>query len=254
METLFIGQNQYFLPEIESTNTYAMGLLRNVNVPDGSIVFTDHQTKGKGQRGHTWNAEISSNITVSIILKPGFLSLKKAFYLSKISALAIYDVLAVLIEKSHFDIKIKWPNDILLNGRKIAGILIENNISQQHLSSVVVGIGININQEYFPGLESTATSLKKEYQQEFNRVSILNSLCSFMEKWYFLLKQEKYEQIDQAYFMHLLGYQSQMRFESLEGGQFNAFLNGVTESGLLELIHGNGELKHYDIKEIKTVL
>lgn len=254
METLFIGQNQYFLPEIESTNTYAMGLLRNVNVPDGSIIFTDHQTKGKGQRGNTWNTGIASNITVSIILKPTFLSLKKTFYLSKISALAIHDVLTALTDKSHFDIKIKWPNDILLNGKKIAGILIENNISQQQLSSVVVGIGININQEHFPGLESIATSLKKEYQQEFDRINILNSLCSFMEKWYLLLKQEKHEQIDHAYFRHLLGYQSQMLFESIEGFRFNAFLNGVTESGLLELIHSNGEIRYYDVKEIKTVL
>jgi BirA family biotin operon repressor/biotin-[acetyl-CoA-carboxylase] ligase len=89
MGTLFIGKNTLFLLEVESTNTYAMNMLRNVNAIEGTVVYTDNQTKGKGQRGASWNSETASNITASVILKPQFLSVENSFYLSKISALAV---------------------------------------------------------------------------------------------------------------------------------------------------------------------
>lgn len=129
METLFIGKNLLFLHEVESTNTYAMNLLRNVNAIEGTVVYTDNQTHGKGQRGANWGSEIAQNITASIIIKPHFLNIDNAFYLSKISALAVYDVLTELLPNSHNGIKIKWPNDILVNQQKISGILIENNFT-----------------------------------------------------------------------------------------------------------------------------
>ena len=127
MQTLFIGKNLLFLHEVESTNTYAMNLLRNVNVIEGTIVYTDNQTKGRGQRGTVWSSNIGQNIISSIILKPTFLSIENSFYLSKITALAIYDVLTDILTSGQYDIKIKWPNDILVNQQKIAGILIETN-------------------------------------------------------------------------------------------------------------------------------
>src|SRR5687768_17275673 len=121
METLFIGKNLLFLHEVESTNTYAMNLLRNVNPIEGTVVYTDHQTMGKGQRGAVWTSKTGQNITASIILKP-LLTQNNTFYLSKISALAVYDVLTDILPIGQYDIKIKWPNDILVNRRKIAGI------------------------------------------------------------------------------------------------------------------------------------
>ena len=114
MNTLFIGKNVLFLPEVESTNTYAINLLRNVNAIEGTLIYTDHQTQGKGQRGTVWSSEIGKNITLSVILQPKFLSIYQSFYLSKITALACYDVLTEILDVSHYDIKIKWPN-----GKKI---------------------------------------------------------------------------------------------------------------------------------------
>ena len=138
METLFIGKSLLFLHEVESTNTYAMNLLRNVNPIEGTLVYTDFQTNGKGQRGATWTSEIGQNITASVILKPRFLGYDKTFYLSKISALAVYDVLTEILPISQYDIKIKWPNDILVNKKKIAGILIENQFNGNYLTSCVI--------------------------------------------------------------------------------------------------------------------
>jgi BirA family transcriptional regulator, biotin operon repressor / biotin---[acetyl-CoA-carboxylase] ligase len=126
METLFVGKNTIFLPEIPSTNSYATHLLKNVNLAEGTVVHTANQTQGRGQWDKRWSSEPSSNLTVSVVLKPTFLELKKQFLLYQIAALACYDTIAGLLNNSQYDIKIKWPNDILINRKKTAGILIEN--------------------------------------------------------------------------------------------------------------------------------
>ena len=155
METLFIGRNIIFLPQVNSTNSYAIEMLKNVNLAEGTLVHTAEQTEGRGQRGSVWKTEKTSNLTASLVLKPTFLDLKNQHYLYQISALACYDALAELLDSSQFDIKIKWPNDILVNKQKIAGILIENNISNTQLSWSVVGVGFNVNQTIFDRLYHT---------------------------------------------------------------------------------------------------
>ena len=169
METLFIGSNIIFLPEVDSTNSYATELLKNVNIAEGTVIHTAHQTQGKGQRGNSWEAQIASNLTTSIVLKPSFLELKNQFFLYQITALACYDLMAELLNNSQYDIKIKWPNDILVNKKKIAGILIENVITHSTLNYSVIGIGINVNQLLFTdGIN--ATSLKK-----LSHINVVNS-------------------------------------------------------------------------------
>ena len=177
METLFIGKNLLFLTEVESTNTYAMGMLRNVNVMEGTVVYTDHQSRGKGQRGASWNSAVASNITASVILRPAFLESGESFFLSKISALALYDVLTDVLNSSQYDIKIKWPNDMLVDSRKIAGILIENTYNQQQIQYSVMGIGLNVNQADFGPLSGIATSLKLLTGQQHDRKEVLEKLC-----------------------------------------------------------------------------
>lgn len=254
METLFIGQNQYFLQQVDSTNTYATTLLRNVNAPEGTIIFTDHQTHGRGQRGNSWNTDIASNITVSIILNPAFLPLQKTFYISKITALAIHDVLTDNLPGSQFDIKIKWPNDMLVNRQKIAGILIENQLNGTLLGHSVVGIGLNVNQVNFGDLDGIATSMKKISAQAFDRNIILERLCQALEKWYLRLKQGRYEEITEVYFASLYGHRQSLAFEDKAGQAFMAVLRHVREDGLLELALPDGSVRHYDLKEVKLMM
>ena len=140
METLFIGRNTIFLSDVSSTNSYALSMLNNVNVAEGTIIHANYQTQGKGQRGLQWSALQGLNLTFSVILKPSFLHLTKLFYLYQISALACFDSLTELINNSHIDIKIKWPNDILIDKRKIAGILIENNLLNNQINFVNIVI------------------------------------------------------------------------------------------------------------------
>jgi BirA family biotin operon repressor/biotin-[acetyl-CoA-carboxylase] ligase len=249
METLFIGKNLIFLPEVTSTNSYAMNLLKNVNLPEGTVVQTTNQTQGKGQRGSRWMADPTSNLTVSIVLKPTFLELKNQFYLYLISALACYDTMAEIFDNSQFDIKIKWPNDILVNQKKIAGILIENNILNNQINGCVIGIGINVNQLKFdPGINATsiALSLKNEYPL----AKVLNLLCSNVEKHYLAMREQKFNLIQGSYLQHLFGLNTWRQFE-VGGSLKSLMVLGVSDRGLLLLRDKNDSILEVDVKEVR---
>ena len=254
MQTLFIGKELIFLNEVESTNTYAMNLLRNVNVAEGAIVHTSNQTQGKGQRGSLWSSEIGSNLTISCVLKPHFLAIKNTFYLSKISALAVYDVMTELLSSSQYDIKIKWPNDILVDKKKIAGILIENNFNHNFLQHSIIGIGINVNQLNFKELSNTATSLQLLMNKEFDKNSVLEKLCQYLEKWYLKLKANKLSEIDSEYLNNLFGLHKVCSFLDLENKVIDATISSISLDGKLILKLNDELLKSYDVKEIKLVL
>lgn len=251
MKTLFIGKNLLFLHEVESTNTYAMNLLRNVNAIEGTVVYTDNQTKGKGQRGALWSSKIAQNITASVVLKPQFLSIVNTFYLSKISALAVYDVLADILPNSQYDIKIKWPNDILVNQHKISGILIENNFTSTNIQHSVIGIGLNVNQDDFNEFERAATSLKLLSNSFHSRDELLEKLCINLEKWYLKLKEGKTELIDKCYHDHLYEINKITVFVDVNQHKFNGRVKSVTKMGKLLLELEDDVLKEFDIKEVK---
>ena len=255
METLFIGKNMLFLTEVDSTNTYATNLLRNVNIHEGTIVYTDKQTQGRGQRGAVWFAESGANITASVILRPTFLGVSKSFYLSKISALALHDVMAEFLNPSQYDIKIKWPNDILVNKKKIAGILIENQFNGSIINTAVVGIGLNVNQQDFGDLKSLSTSLKLLSNTEFDRTDVLKKLAGYLEKWYLLLKAGKTELIDTTYFKYLFGYNTLLSFKNeLSGNDFVGTIKGVSITGKLLIEDMDKNTHEFEVKEVKPYI
>jgi len=253
METLFIGKNIIFLPETDSTNSYATLLLKNVNLAEGTVIHTTHQTQGKGQRGSSWNTDPASNLTASIVLKPGFLDIKEQFFLYQIAALACYDTLSEILNNSHFDIKIKWPNDLLVNRQKIAGILIENNILNGRIVSSVIGVGINVNQAHF-SKSMTATSLRLQLLNEkpFEVKDVLTRLCVHLEKHYLALKNGHHDEINANYLSHFFGLNSWMNFDA-QGVQKELFVKGITENGLLQLEARNGSLQEADVKDVKWI-
>ena|SRR6218665_2118077 len=249
METLFVGRNTIFLPEINSTNSYAIHMLKNVNLPEGTVVHTAHQTQGRGQRGNGWEARPGSNVTASIILKPGFLPMQKHFFLYQVMALAVYDTLAEMLDRSQFDIKIKWPNDMMVNGKKVAGILIENNILNNQLAWSVAGVGINVNQPAFgPGISATSLSLLTGSELDVKQV--LDGLCTAVEKYYLALKNSRYAWIQQRYLDRLFGLNTWRDFETA-GGLKKLLVGGVSETGLLLLQTEEGSHIEADVKEVK---
>jgi BirA family transcriptional regulator, biotin operon repressor / biotin---[acetyl-CoA-carboxylase] ligase len=252
METLFVGRNIIFLPEIDSTNSYAINLLKNVKVSEGSIIHAANHTAGRGQRGNAWNALPNENLTVSVILKPSFLKLNEQFTLYQISALACYDLMTEILNTSQFDIKIKWPNDVLVNNRKIAGILIENIIQQDKINWSVLGIGINVNQTEFEN-RINASSLKIISGKEYKIDQIIERLCSHIEKYYLMLKSGKLSQISEQYLNCFYKLNEWHDFE-IAGEKRNLKIIGTSNSGLLLLEDKNGEKREFDLKEVKWMM
>ncbi|MFN8416349.1 MAG: biotin--[acetyl-CoA-carboxylase] ligase [Cytophagaceae bacterium] len=177
--TIFTGQNIIFLPSCPSTNTYALELLKNKEIAEGTIVITDEQSSGRGQRGNTWWSEPGKNLTFSIILHPQLSSPVNLFPLTMLAAVAIQDTIQPWLSKP---VCIKWPNDILVGDKKVAGILVENIWRGSQLHSSVVGIGLNVQQTIFQW--DKASSLLTENAIESNKQAVLNQLCVNLEKWY----------------------------------------------------------------------
>ena len=251
MSTLFIGQNKVFLPETYSTNSYAIELLKNVNAIEGTVVYTHKQTQGKGQRGNSWIAEPERNTTLSLIVKPTFLNSKNAFYLSKITALALYDVLTEILNNSQFDIKIKWPNDILVSSKKIAGVLIENSILNEVVQWSVIGIGLNVNQKDFGEIKH-ATSLNLLSGKEFKPDSVMELIFSHFEKWFLRLKKRDFSLIDNDYQKLFFRLNETSEFEQNKT-RFKAKILGVNENGLLLLEMENKTQNSFDIKDVQFI-
>ncbi|MBA3663602.1 MAG: biotin--[acetyl-CoA-carboxylase] ligase [Bacteroidetes bacterium] len=252
METLFIGTNLIFLPEVNSTNSYAIELLKNVNLPEGTVIHAANQTAGRGQRGNVWNTLPDSNLTASVVLNPVFLELKKQFFLYQIAALACYDVMAELLNSSQYDIKIKWPNDIMVNEKKIAGILIENIVMNSSISRSIIGIGINVRQGEFDG-KINATSLQILTGKEFAVTNILSSICSALEKYYLLLKNGSTEIISEKYLSHFFGLNKWVDFE-INNVIHSLLVKGISPKGLLLLGNKESQQTEYDVKEVKWLL
>ena len=252
METKIVGKKRIFLPETDSTNSYAMELLKNVKPEEGTLVYTDFQKLGRGQRGMVWKADTACNLTFSVILKPDFLTAENFYYLYKIAALSCYDTLTNFIDSSQFDIKIKWPNDILVNKRKIGGILIENTFADQQLQWSVVGVGMNINQT-MAGSELNAVSLFDLIRKETNRMSVLDLFCQIFDSYYLQLKNGNIESIDELYINRLLGNNEWCPV--LYGKDIlNVKVNGINHDGLLMIGDKLGNQYTVDVKEITWLL
>jgi BirA family biotin operon repressor/biotin-[acetyl-CoA-carboxylase] ligase len=167
-----IGLPFLVLDTLDSTNNYAMGQLHAGLARHGQVYFTHHQFAGKGQRGKTWNAAAGENITMSAIIDPSFPNNQFSFLLSASIALACIDFLKHL---QLDELTIKWPNDLYWRDRKAGGILIENLYRSNDWKFAVVGIGINVNQTKFDGLN--AVSLKQITGTHFQPLILAEQLC-----------------------------------------------------------------------------
>lgn len=249
MKTLFVGQNSIHVESVDSTNSYASEMLRQIELVEGSLIYSFAQLNGRGQRGNSWVSEPSKNVALSLVLYPKFLTIEKQFLLTKITSLAVADLMAEMLEESinPKEISIKWPNDIYANDQKIAGILIENTLKESSISSSIIGIGINVNQIDFS--IKTATSLALIANKEFELMEILNRLCEFFEARYLQLKSNKLESIDTAYLERLYRLNEWANYKSGEAS-FEGKIIGVSKVGKLQVELRSGVVKEFDLKEI----
>lgn len=191
-----IGQPFVQLKMVESTNTYAMQLLKQEMAGHGHTVFAHAQTAGKGQRGKVWDTAPNSNITASIVLDTSFLQMNQQFYLIAMVAVAVHDFFGFYAGEQT---SIKWPNDIYWQNKKAGGVLIENVVRGNNWNWAVVGIGLNINQTSFPEHLQHAVSLKQITGKSFDVIELTKRLCEYLEKCYQQLKNNSAENLIDAY-------------------------------------------------------
>lgn len=245
--TLFMGQQLFFLPVCKSTNSEAQQLLLKNEATEGCVVLTDEQTQGRGQRGNSWEAAPGKNITLSVILSPVFLAVRHQFYLNMAVSLAVLDLLR---EQGLGQAQVKWPNDLYFEDRKLGGILIENTVTSQSIQHSIVGIGLNVNQLHF-GI-STATSLAAVVGTQLDVKRLVNRLLELLEKRYLELRSGKTDKQKYEYLQSLFRYQEEHSFQ-IGAEQVRGRIMGVDEDGRLAL-QVNGELRYFGFKEVAYII
>lgn len=171
------GQTLYWYDQLESTNLTAEKLARK-NCPEGTVVVADQQTQGRGRKGTRWFSPPYVNLYLSIVVRPKF---SQVHYLPFLTALAVLKTL----EENGVQGELKWPNDILVDGQKIAGILIQSASEEDSLQYAVIGCGMNVNLMEFPSeLEGSVTSVALKSGKLISRESLLATFLFEFEKLY----------------------------------------------------------------------
>jgi len=174
--TIFAG-NLHFAAVTDSTNSDALAGARNT-APHGSVYFADEQLAGRGRGGHGWHSAAGEGLYVSVLLRPEIPALRLPLLPLAAGLAAAEAVRAV----AGLAVDLRWPNDLLIGERKVAGILVESKIEGQTSGFAVVGIGINVHQRAFdPGLSTPATSLDLESGRRISRQSLLVALLKSLE-------------------------------------------------------------------------
>jgi BirA family biotin operon repressor/biotin-[acetyl-CoA-carboxylase] ligase len=191
-----IGRELLFFETVNSTNTKALELAEKA--PEGTVVLADSQNRGRGRLGRTWISPSGVNIYMSIILKPQIRA-KDSTLITIMSAVACATALKNL---TGMRITTKWPNDLMINNKKVGGILTELKSQKQTITSAIVGIGINVNtdvREFPEEVKQRATSLQNEAGVSYQREPIVAELLNEMDRWYNTLIKLKKETILRAW-------------------------------------------------------
>ncbi len=243
--TRYLGKQIFYYPSCDSTNRQAQQLLQEDETTHGALVYTDHQTAGRGQQGSDWEATPAQNLTVSLILLPA-LSVEQQHWLTIVASLSVHDAISRWVSPPP---AIKWPNDILCESSKICGILIQNNLKGRKIHSSVIGIGLNVNQTKFatPG----ATSLALLTGQRFNRQEVLTHWAVCAEQRLEQLAQQDFANLKNDYLARMHWRGERHLFEDARG-QFYGTIVGIDARGQLA-VETNEEIRYYDVKQLRYV-
>jgi BirA family biotin operon repressor/biotin-[acetyl-CoA-carboxylase] ligase len=235
------------LHEVDSTNSYLSRLGKEGGNRESLMLTTDYQEHGRGQGLKSWESEPGKNLLMSVLLFPEFLSAADQFCLSRIASLSACE----LLDSLGINALIKWPNDILVNGKKIAGILIENGITGKTLSHTIIGYGINLNQKDFPNFPVPATSVILENLSAVSRNEAAGKLLGILMKKYNRLSQGRVNQFEKAYLgrLYMLDRRTVFKYRN---SLWEGIVRGTSPLGELLVEHG-GNVEAYRFGEIEMV-
>lgn len=242
LKTKWAGQRLYYLDETGSTNIDAKRYAEE-GEPHGTTVVAEKQTAGRGRRGKYWESPPGSAIYMTIMLKPDFAP-DKASMLTLVMALSVAEAIT---EATGLSAGIKWPNDVVVNKKKVCGILTELNVETDYIQYVVIGVGINVNNgspEEFPEeIRKTATSLKIESGVQLSRASLIERVLEHFEKNYdTFVTTLDLRLLTEAYSRYLLNLNAEVCVLDPKGS-YTGIARGINTTGELLVEKENGEME-----------
>ena len=237
------------LDATDSTNAYLKNVMQSEVLDDFTTVIADEQSAAKGQLGSSWQSEAGKNLTISVLKKLNGLNATRQFILNMAVSLAVYELLKGL---QISNLSIKWPNDILSGNQKICGILIENVLQGQKISAAVIGIGLNVNQQIFPGLKG-ATSIKRITGNSTAVEEILQLLLAGLKIRLSGLEAMNFDKIKADYEELLFRRDSPSTFRGAGNQMFTGYIRGISPIGKLRIEIEDREIREFDLKEIQLM-
>lgn len=193
LNTAFIGKNIHYYKQITSTQKLALELARK-EASEGTTVIAEEQTEGRGRFDRTWYSPLGKGLYFSIVLKPKM----PLQFIPQLTLLFSVALCRTIRQETGLDAGIKWPNDIMIRDKKVAGILLESNAEDIRVHHVIAGVGINVNfqaHDFQDELQNVATSLRIESGKEMDRVHLLRKFMEELEKWYFHFQKQGFKHI-----------------------------------------------------------
>lgn len=245
--TKYLGHNTLYYPEVESTNEVAISVAQNGG-PEGTVIIADKQTKGQGRLQREWYSPKGKGLWFSIILKPNIDPIKVS-QLTLVAAVATADAVNKVTGLSP---GIKWPNDLLINGRKFCGILSEGQIGNEGIDYVILGIGLNVNLDFYDfslDIRSKATSLKIEAGKHIERTQLFREILCQLEKWYEVWLREGFEPIGLAWKERNITLGQLVQVNSFQE-VFDGKAIDIDNEGALIVKDKNNKIYHFNSGEI----
>jgi BirA family biotin operon repressor/biotin-[acetyl-CoA-carboxylase] ligase len=240
------------IDNLGSTNDYLLEKIENRENPEeGLLVIASEQKSGKGIDGTVWESEPGKNLTFSLVVKPSFLRADQQFLINKMAALAVFDLIKFYLPGE--SVTIKWPNDIYVRNKKIAGILIHHTVMGNRINFSVLGYGININQEVFKGDAPNPVSIKNILGRDLELAACIDKICENIQLRYLQLSGYRFDVLDKNY-QQVLYRKDEYYDYRYEDEVIKAKITGVNNFGRLQLDLLNGRQIECDFKEIIYIL
>jgi BirA family biotin operon repressor/biotin-[acetyl-CoA-carboxylase] ligase len=246
---MIIGSRFIFKKNLDSTNTYAYRLLQEDPLPEGTVIHSNFQSAGKGQKDHSWESEDGKNLLISIVLYPDQILPEDQFIISMTISLGICDFLGSFINEC----KIKWPNDIYVADDKIAGILIENSISGNIIVNTIAGIGLNINQKEFLSDAPNPVSLRMLTGKIYDIGICLQQLVTELDKRYKQLLSGKLSKIRKEYISSLYQLNEWHNYKADSGMLYGRIIS-VSDAGRLQIVDNRNNIHEFSFREVDFIL
>ncbi len=237
------------LNAIDSTNSYLIELSKNTLLSDESIVLAKEQTKGRGQMGAGWYSKPDETLTFSILKRFKNLSIEHQANISLAVSIGIQKAMSTLFIPN---VSIKWPNDILSDGKKMAGILIENQVKQGNVTASIIGVGLNVNNEIFENLPQ-ATSMYLSSKKKYNLDLVFNVITDCILFELSQLETTSFLNLKEYYESFLFRKDKITVFENLSGKKFNGKIKGINQIGQLIIETEDNSFQEYNLREIKML-